>query len=335
MSRKNNFNTYKPGTLHWRKGYQSMEKILPLTENGDKIIFPSRLFEINEQLPVHNSITLSGSKSTILHIPNNGQQEGFNQQGFYIPGNETVTMQQLIIEVDPEVYAIDVPESFSGTLILDQIETRYRKRVLYTDNRPVYPSIRIRGKGTLKIRRSILDYVMIDAPDMTIQIEQSTIGSFEHSSLIRAKEVNTTDTVINNCQIDATNGSITDLKTQGGIALQGQFQITRTQLFPLEAARPEHYPQALTYMIVLPGSKVSIKDILSKEATKPPYYRHFDIRQSEVSITGSEGLKNQLLANVLYKSIVHVKGGRWIKDPSPADLQLETHKLHTAHQTYD
>lgn len=320
--------THKVGSLHWRRGYQDLTKVLNAAEEGDSILFPSRKYTLNERAQFHKDMQLEGQNETLIMIPNvmdptNNKKE----QGFLFGSDATIQMSDMLIDIEPETNGIVIDQSFTGHLLLDNIQTRHTKRILYKDDRPAYPSIKARGKGTLTIKNANIDYMVIDAPEMTLIIEESTIGTFDTSSLISVQEMTTLDTTINNAHLMAKKGTHNRLKTNGGIALSGAHGMANTQLIPLNAIRPERYPEALTYIIVQPHSKIYIDTISSSEATKPPYYRHFDIRQSQMIMEKTSGLTTQLLSNVSTNSQIKSTGMTWLEDPDTDEKNKERHKL--------
>lgn len=319
---------YRVGSLHWRRGIQHLDEVLDLSTNNDTLVFPGRIYEINKQMPLHKSLSLQGKNGSILLISSRkNQKKSFYRPGFMIPGEQIITYKNLTIEIEPDTYGIDLPSTFQGAVALDNVTIRQKKRILYRDNHVFSPAIKAKGKGTLVINNSMLDFITIDAPEMTIQIKQSHIGSFDQQSLIRAGKIEIINSEINNTVVSSNKARLADITTYGGLGLQGKIRAVRTGLLPLNAPQPNQYPKALTYIVVLPKSRISIEDVLSEVPDGPPYYRHFDIRESQVKITGAIGLSDQLLSSISTRSTVQSDGDRWIKDPTQKQLQKELRPL--------
>lgn len=329
MAKKQIGKTYRVGAWKLKTGKQTVDKINKTIEDGDTLQFPSGVYDLRQSLVVTNSIRIEGKPNSIVKIPNAKTTD--QKQSLHITSRKDVILDTLIFEIEPETNGINVAKTFQGTLTLNRIKTKHKRQILYQDTRKLYPSIRVSGSGTLIIRRCNLDIVAIDAPNMSVIVEQSTIGSFENSSLIRAKSISMIDSTVDNCQMTTPNAEITNLKTRGGLALLGKFELTCTELLNLTVGRPENYPKALTHIIGLPGSTVKINEISSSNASSPPYYRNFEFKGCTVYMNDTDNLSDQLLNNILVNSKVHTNSGKWLTDPTPAQLLKEQNKLTQAY----
>jgi len=322
--------TYRVGSLHWKRGFQDLPTLLDYSSDGDILSFPSRISTVQTHMPLHQSLTLKGKKRSVILMNSPGSHSrSFQQPGFMIPSTQQVKFENLTITLEPETYGIDLPSSFDGRLILNHVTMNHERRVLYQDNRPGFPAIRSKGKGMLFINKSTVDYVDIDAPNMAVKVNQSQIGTFTQQSVIRAKTIEISQSHMDNTLLSSNKIKIADNSTHGGLGLKGRAQVLRTSFLPLNAPKPELYPLALTYLLILSGSQINMIDVLSEIPDTPPYYRHFDIRDSQVKIEGTGGLAPQALSSVSADSTVRSHGDQWLHDPTAAQLQSEIDQLYT------
>lgn len=329
---KNKPTIHRPGKWNIRKGKQTFDTISTNIKDNDIIRFGGGIYQLNDYVNITNDITIDGTKGAIVLLPSfaDKDRKGFNRDGFHFGGNNDITLRNIIFELEPETTAVNITKSYKGNLTIDNINTRHKRSLLYKDIRKDHPSIKVYGRGKLIITNSNLEFIEIDAPNMDIHIKKSKIGNYRNSSLLKGRNIIVSDTELNNVFVSAKAGNLSDINTKGGLVLEGEHSLYRTELNVIDAPQPERFPPAMTHMISMPGSKIYIEDILSHKPTKPPYYRHFDFRGSKVSIKGTEGLSEQLLKNIVINSKVRVKGGKWIKDPTKDDYLKEERYLKKA-----
>lgn len=329
MAKKNGPKTYHPGKLHWRKGFQSLQTLIADSKPHDSMAFPPRIYQIKEKVNIRHALTLSGAKGSIIAIPNTHiDKQDFDIIGFHVTNGDYVHFEQLTIESDNGVYAIDVPETFTGKVLINNLTTRHHGDHLLNDN-PMRPSLRIRNAREIVIQDSKLDYIDIVATQATVQLVNTTIGNFTNSSTIKAQAIVTQDTTIHNTEIVTTSGRHTDFKTHGGLALHGAHQFERMQLLPLNPPRPELYPEAMTYIVTLPGTHVHITDIKSNASTSAPQYLYFNLNKTQLDIQGTITLPEQALSSISRHSQLNAKATSalpWLINPS--DHEITTNYEH-------
>lgn len=244
--------------------YKAYEK----TNNKDTIYLHKGNHVLKESLLIDKDIAIKGHAQTRLIT----LKEAKN--GLLLNSHNQLRLERLNLFRQEEAVSLYVQDTFKGSLRLSQVTSDWEYHFGTTDNR-YFPALYIEGRGTLEIKNSTIDQLYIHAPEMTVLIQNSTIGTLARPSKILAQTVDIYDTTLNHIHFQSP-ATLKRIRCHGGLINESDTTVNGLELVPSNKDIDQ-----IAYVTSLKG-RVRLNEVECHQAWDN--YLVFSIQNSELEI---------------------------------------------------